>query len=951
VVSAVSGGELLATSSDGTQPVPFGHPVRLGDALQTPSHTSADVLMSNQAVVTLLEASEARLEQQDGNSIVHLAKGSVLVSVAASTLRGDEAVIVHTPDTQIVMKGGMLKATVGSDARSTTIQPPSAAHVYLTGGPVGRPVQNGMALQERIEVFEGAVQVGPLGGGAASQFVESGQAVQITGGVMGNPTGLERAANGGAPRLVLASAGHAGTPSKGLDFVAQRQMQQVGALQQALFGAPEAQIEGKESESGAIIATLFGSGPLPPGTSSQSSQQTSSSSSGTGNGSGSGSGSGGTNSGGGGSTGGGSGSGSTGGGQGDSGSGGGGGGTVPPGGNLASLFGSGSPYLAALLAAINRSGAGIGGDLNDGGDDLLDVSVARKEIVVQGGLGSLLVTRLSGADQAARPANGNEALLDKVSSFSGIELLLVDSGALTEAPHGGRAPVGTLVVRGINQGTGLSLGIAGSGNEQFDSTQPNPQQLDKVPTIIVPFEDDPRLKAVTNDRLVLGDNQRVDTLERVNGSIQSSQSETEDIIISDFSSRRDGKSCTNCRIAPRNGFNSYVDARVTARSTSVSSDPTLLLGGVVLDDGTSFTASPQLTRIFQIDPPPDNDPLKLQISATQTYFVKKGTGIEFDTSVAAVVANEDNPAFAAIEDRVLAVLRGSQIQPENESTRTALLSVLDSQFIGPTTTPTSIVDGQRVPNRKNNQVPPLLELSAVDEEGNPVGEQSIVKATSAVVVRSTGIGAGILDGALLEASSPILTLAHSQMFASGHLIDLAGRGPNGQPLLAANIPGDALVRLDRGSVNVNGNLLNLANGASANVNGHIFSIANGSSLNINGMLFSLAGNSILRLNSDAFGIFHGEGNTLRLANNLCAGGEGCGVLTDHLGQQYQHENQPLRVSGVTGNVSLPEGFVPFKSPNATPQNLEILPEAALFHVEAGSELHIKNIPVVPAVRR
>jgi hypothetical protein len=53
---------------------------------------------------------------------------------------------------------------------------------------------------------------------------------------------------------------------------------------------------------------------------------------------------------------------------------------------------------------------------------------------------------------------------------------------------------------------------------------------------------------------------------------------------------------------------------------------------------------------------------------------------------------------------------------------------------------------------------------------------------------------------------------------------------------------------------------------------------------------------------------------------------------------------------MAGNVELPPEFVPFKSPGGTPPNLEILPEAALFHVEPGSELHINNVPVVPSVR-
>jgi hypothetical protein len=381
---------------------------------------------------------------------------------------------------------------------------------------------------------------------------------------------------------------------------------------------------------------------------------------------------------------------------------------------------------------------------------------------------------------------------------------------------------------------------------------------------------------------------------------------------------------------------SFLDGRVTARSTSDPGNPVDLLGGVVLTNGTELTLTNQITRSQGIEP--------------------SHTTPAVDGSVAAIVGTPNTPAFVQIHDRVLAVLDGSTIQPASNNLRTSLLTVLDSQLIGPKRT---------VEGRPDGSLPPLLELSSVDTNGNPLIDengkpvQSVVTATSAAVVRSSGAATGLLDRALLEASSPILTLAHSQMTATGHLVDLAGAGPNGQDLLRANlrlngqpVPFDALVRVDRGSaLNVAGNLLNLANRASATVNGYLFSLANGSSINIGGTLVSLTGNSVFRLNSDAFGVFDQTANTLKLSNGLCAGGE-CGLLTDHLNTPFEPINgRQLRVSGTKENVMLPEGFTPFRAPAGTGSTVVLDEHAALLHVEPGSELHINNVPIVPAVRK
>ena len=1003
VVSGLSGGELTATSPEGTKTVQFNEAVGFGDQLQTQSSATAEVLINNQAVVTMLGDSDASLTEVNGDTVVHLSKGSVLVSAAASALGESRSVIIETPSAQIRTRGGRLKATVGTaPGQARIIQPSMEARAYLTSLSV-RPVASEPALSERFEVYEGTVQVGARTAGATPLLVEPGQSIQAVGGTLGTPTGIERAATGNGP-VLLASAQHAGTPQTGLELVSQRQMQQVGALQQALFGDSDAAVEGKESQSGTIISTLFGTNPT----------QTSSSSN--------------------------------------------------PNNPTASLFGSGSPYLAALLAAINRSGSGVGND-NSANNSLL-TSAGSFSLSVDGGHGLLTLTDLPGDA-------GQET---KKSVFTGSELLLVDSGPLAQASHSGRAPISTLVGRGLtdkfqfeipsfspgNPLTTATMDLSASrlrivdtraltfqgyevtllsvastpltssgffnevgtfelrnistnavvrterqvfGNFQLD---PGPRQITRLSGTI-PFDGlniDFALEAPAGQTLTFGQRFLVSPisnrpLARVDGNtgipitvpttvrdtqdqldrnlnvlilpvsedkrviadrILDTESSTtfrpgvtqnRDVILSDFSSRPDGEACSFCdgggpgtTTIDRNKP-SFVDAIVSARSSSAEAAVVNLAAGVVLTNATEFTVANQIVRRdFFRDPGQERSfseivrPLPPVPSATSLYYKELGLTPSFEGSVTAIVASGNEPAFVRVQDRVLAVLNGSSIKPDvvnGQEIRTSLLSVLDSQLIGPTETPRSInSEGVLKSHRESSEIPPLLEI--VD---------SSVKSASAVVVRATesGIGRFALDRALLDASSPILTVTNSNLTATGHLIDLAGTGPNGKELLRANlVPNDALVRLNGKTMDVAGNFLNLAKG-SATVNGYLFSLANAGTLNIGGTLLSLTGNSILRLNSDAFGIFDQTANTLRLSNTLCAGGE-CGLLTDHLNAPFQSSNgKAIQVAGSKTNVQLPQGFTPFRAPSGTTSTVVLDEHAALLHIEPGSELHI-SVPVV-----
>jgi hypothetical protein len=54
----------------------------------------------------MLSESDVALEERDGHTVVHLSKGSVLVSAAASALREGQTVIVETPGAQLSTRGG-----------------------------------------------------------------------------------------------------------------------------------------------------------------------------------------------------------------------------------------------------------------------------------------------------------------------------------------------------------------------------------------------------------------------------------------------------------------------------------------------------------------------------------------------------------------------------------------------------------------------------------------------------------------------------------------------------------------------------------------------------------------------------------------------------------------------------------------------------------------------------
>lgn len=342
---------------------------------------------------------------------------------------------------------------------------------------------------------------------------------------------------------------------------------------------------------------------------------------------------------------------------------------------------------------------------------------------------------------------------------------------------------------------------------------------------------------------------------------------------------------------------SHVDGAITATGSAV-----LLKGGVALDQGTTAIIG--------------------QTAATKSYFATLGA--TFTGSLMSVINGPTGLTKLTMQERMLGVYDGSKVdQDVTDGHGKALLSVLDAKLVGP-----------------SNNIP-LIDIASgshFDREGKTTpGTPPSVTVMSALVMRSTIP----LDGALLEASAPLFALTQANMTTTSHFADLAG---NQAQSLNLN---SALVALNASKLIItSGQLLNL-NNATAAISGHLFSLTNGSQLDIkNGVLFSLNNNSSLTMNGNAFGVFGSGTNTLTIENNLCGAGAACGALVNSAGQAITLDGTALKVAGVTQNVVLPNGFNVFaQAPNAGPANVQIDANDALFKVDGTSTLTINGTKV------
>jgi hypothetical protein len=164
-----------------------------------------------------------------------------------------------------------------------------------------------------------------------------------------------------------------------------------------------------------------------------------------------------------------------------------------------------------------------------------------------------------------------------------------------------------------------------------------------------------------------------------------------------------------------------------------------------------------------------------------------------------------------------------------------------------------------------------------------------------------------LDTALLEASAPLLRLSAGGPNALKVANDAINLAQNAK--LVANVPGDALVKLNNSALTIaNGSLVNVANGSFMKITGSLLSLDNGSSLTLgNGALVTVSGTSVFTLTGGSLALFGSNGtNTLSIAATPAASCPGCTLDTaipNLLGVPV--------FRSTTSTVTVNPGFVPF----------------------------------------
>jgi hypothetical protein len=805
VVAAISGDQLTAQNSDGSNVLHFRDAVNVGDQMATGSSTTAEVLIGHRAVVLLDHDTAAQLiTVNDEQTTVQVTKGLVRVAAAASALGKQGMITVQTPTGQVQTRGGIVRVLVEPPVGVAMHRPIGAAQPYLASYESSPTVAALTPRSELIQVEEGTAEI-LVGVDGKAMTVPAGQAVTIQSGQAGaiskfvNQDGLRPG--------VLAIAGHSQTPKEGRDNLVAVQVAQATALGNALTGASETGNgpSGKKEDNRNVINGATGGVTLASASSSL----------------------------------------------------------------VNSLFGGGSAANPGSSNPTNTTGSGYGGNNNNGNFQLDPVNtnltvnggnallVFTRKDPVQSYVKETIMLDLFGVSmtfnkdslcgedclRAHDPNNfgnvGFRSLLSIPSEFT-VKKEVVLVGGTPNIGHGGIAPTETLIVRGAapsadvmtvftnvaaNDSISTSSGFT-SGNGLFPT--------DRFPAKIGLFRSIPEI-ATANSTFV------VKTTSIHIGSFGGFTAVKAGGTLGQFSNLPDLVPIPNANhggIATEDFEGvSHVDGAITA--TSSSAIPIVnLTGGATLDQGTKATIGKTTATDNYFSNPNHNIPSPPGVDAPKV----------FNGSLLSVIDGPNNgiTTSVTVRDRLIGVYDGSTINFNPADGNKALLSVLDAKLKGPAG---SI---------------PLIDIAAgshFDRQGVVTrGSAPKVTVTSALVTRSTIP----LDGALLEASAPLFALTRATMTTTSHFADLAGKqAPSlllNDSLVALNasqltIQKGNLLNLNAATATVNGYLFSLNNGSTLTLtNGALFSATNGSALN---------------LTANAFGVFGGGANTLSIDNNLC----------------------------------------------------------------------------------
>ncbi len=502
------------------------------------------------------------------------------------------------------------------------------------------------------------------------------------------------------------------------------------------------------------------------------------------------------------------------------------------------------------------------------------------------------------------------------------ELLLADSGILVHAPHLGKAPQNSLVVKDLSP-----IGIGSPSNQklplEFSLFNRTPRATATgIPVILPDFNPSPTSNAQLGTEV--GD-ARMTQAHQLAEFARSSLIDPDNPLASvpeadaEFPCLISSESCFEIILAaglggleqpaPKVDSDAGIDGTIQVRSSSTPGDIRLvtLKKGVVLGN-------------TQVN-------LALQHKTNDSFSGLETTlGQAIQGAAVSILGVPGDPAIVNVEDRVLAILGGSRIQPANPIVTTALLAVLDGTLSGPVE-PSVIGKDAAGDDIKRQDVSPLIEMIG--------GKPKVTEVTTGVMVGSTAtIGqTDILDQALLEASSPLLAMMNSSMTTSSDFGRVSGQNAK---LVATLVPGDALVRLNASSLMVNGNLFSVTGGGQLNVNGNLLSVQGGSMVTLKGGVFVHVGSgSSFSLTNGVLVDFGTGNNVVNVSNDLCAGG-GCFA---------PFANPAHQVAGSSLDFSAPPGFNPFSDlgtfPDGSVNTLNVGSNSAVLSVEPGGSIQIQ----------
>ena len=162
VVTTIQGQATVArTASAAPLPLKFRDSIFEKDRINTGEKSIVKVLMGGRAIVTVRELSVLTITEEVGRTVVNLESGKIAVGVAKQRMKPGETLEVHTPNAVAAVRGTVFVVEVTRQGAQF--------------GPGDLPANT------LVTTVLGTVQVGAIGGNAASTALNASQSVGVNG--------------------------------------------------------------------------------------------------------------------------------------------------------------------------------------------------------------------------------------------------------------------------------------------------------------------------------------------------------------------------------------------------------------------------------------------------------------------------------------------------------------------------------------------------------------------------------------------------------------------------------------------------------------------------------------------------------------------------------------------------------------------------------------------------